>query len=285
MGSPTKISSGCGCLVVLGFLGMLALFTGRDDLPVPPNSREERPAETGSFDLGPSPTIPGLAAVDVHGNLEKRGFTTKRDFTPNLMTWTCSLDTGLTIVSVDTHGQAADAITSVMAIVADVDAARSRPLAEEILPFIATLPYEGSTPNAARNWVRENLGRNTSRVFGPVKLELISNSDSRFTLRLAPVTEQESADQEADDELQRVEAAENRQGAQKRSREKALRDEAADREKAIKTARSRLRLARQAIDNDNAGALQRRWLNEVIETLPDSDEAREAAELLQELDK
>ena len=282
MGSPTKISSGCGCLVVLGFLGMLALLTDRDELPVPPNSREERPAETGSFGLGPSPTIPGLAAVDVHGNLETRGFTTNREFLPGLIIWNSFLDRGATLVNVKTTGTAADAIDAVTAyVVSGGNVERSRPVAEEILPFIATLPYDGSTPNEARAWVRDNLGRNTSRVFGPVKFELISNTG--FVLRLAPVTEQESADQESDDELQRVEAAENWKAAQKRSQEKVLRDTAAEREKAIKTARSRLILTRQAIDNSKAGGLQRGWMRSIIETLPDTDEAREATKMLEEL--
>ena len=54
-------------------------------------------------------------------------------------------------------------------------------------------------------------------------------------------------------------------------------------EKQLKTAQSRIRLSRQAIDMDTAGALQKKWLTEIVTEFPDPAEAEEAAELLKKI--
>lgn len=57
-----------------------------------------------------------------------------------------------------------------------------------------------------------------------------------------------------------------------------------DLERFQKVARSRLTLTRQAISSGKVGSLQIKWMKEIIKKAPDSDEAKEATELLKKLE-
>lgn len=242
--------------------------------------------------------IPGLAAVDVYEPLESRGFEVKSErmsdsfYGGSVSMWTCTSFPGVVVCSVDFSGRSADSIRSVRAIVSTstAAAAHSRPIAEELIPFIATLPYDGATPREARAWVLANLGNNTSRVFGSVYFGLISADVGGYVLRLSPATaDQVEADQKNHEKRnEQVETDKNIQAKRNekeknRSDEKARRDAIADDEKALRTARGYITLTRQAIDNGKTGFLQVRWMEFIIAKFPDTVEAKEAAELLDKL--
>ena len=126
------------------------------------------------------PTIPGLTATDVTVNLEERGFECDGpDDGPVYMTWTCRLGHELGEYMVTTYGHSS---TELVLIEADAVTYAGNPtaLARPVLGFVATLPYEGSFPQAARRWVEQRLGKKGRRYFGSVLYEVSGNERSRF---------------------------------------------------------------------------------------------------------
>jgi len=60
------------------------------------------------------------------------------------------------------------------------NAAATDALSATFLAYLASLPYEGSAPAEAVAWVRENIGKQTEKMFGPVKLQLFSKAQTRI---------------------------------------------------------------------------------------------------------
>jgi len=124
--------------------------------------------------------IPGLAAVDVYGNLEDRDFDCsgpKRLRTR--LTWTCELDAGPAEYIVDVWGKSPTQIELVEGN-AFVYSGNVDRLAKPFLGFLATIPYRGARPAAARTWVEANIGRQAQRRFGPVLFVVYGKARARF---------------------------------------------------------------------------------------------------------
>ena len=176
-------------LGVIGFVGvmLLAMFARNGQPPRPQQEEAGTSAATlsdGKDDLtteqlanqmlSSQPKIPGLLAADVHLNLTNRGFVLKSRMGQTLCEWLCGKEMPWGRLDVDCFGSDPNSLHKVVAMVSAPEgwADEQRKAAEDLFPFIATLPYEGAEPEAASAWVKENIGQNTSKVFGPCKIEL-----------------------------------------------------------------------------------------------------------------
>lgn len=135
-------------------------------------------ASVGIATLG-SP-IPGLTAADVKLNVENRGLTcTGPNPLENGITYTCSATStdGNTQWQVELFGSDPTTIRSVIATVMWLGTGSADPAMDDFLGYIATLPYDGSTPEDARAWARANDAG--ERAFGAVKYSLTTAATGR----------------------------------------------------------------------------------------------------------
>lgn len=136
------------------------------------------PASGGIASLGEQ--IPGLTAADVKLNLEGRGLTCTGPATlTDGISYTCAGTSGdgSTQWQVEMYGSGPTAIRSVVATVLWFGAGSAETATDEFLGYVATLPYEGSTPQDARAWVTANDAGD--RVFGGVTYSLTSADTGR----------------------------------------------------------------------------------------------------------
>ena len=152
----------------------------RADAP-PRDGSRIKPAEP-SQDSGES--IPGIAAVDIHGNLTNKGFTLEKRLDPMLSEWKCTLDDGDALFIAEALGAGPTEIELVRGLVMNQGSGNTDELSGEFLGFLASLPYDGSQPARAAQWVRANVGRNAVTVIGGVQFQLIVNSPRAQMLRI-----------------------------------------------------------------------------------------------------
>lgn len=140
--------------------------------------------------------IPGIAAVDVHGNLTNKGFsleTIPGKEQPETL-WQCKWRNPDSIVgqtfSANVFGVSPTKISSVNAFVSGgVDEA-----ALEFLCYVATLQYDDANPMRATQWVKTNIqkrSKNPTTKIGRCKLELGGN-DLSAVLMISPVDDTRS---------------------------------------------------------------------------------------------
>lgn len=127
------------------------------------------------FSAVASQTIPGLMPVDVYLNLESRGFDVQKHFGPNQAEFACTRQTENTTLNATVLGTA----TSVTRVVATFDNAQqslARVEGETHLSYIATIPYAGAEPGAAKSWVAANISSGGVAVFGGARFELFATN-------------------------------------------------------------------------------------------------------------
>lgn len=131
--------------------------------------------------------IPGIAAPDVYHELESRGFLRQDPRTANdplygtLSFWDFARPGEHQNVRMSGLGR----------LVADIQVVTFHLSGEPVLSrdvvwlfdYVAAIKYDGSTPDEARRWVKENLGDQASQVFGPVRYDL-SRSGGMLILNL-----------------------------------------------------------------------------------------------------
>lgn len=142
-------------------------------------------------------TIPGLSAVDVHGNLTNRGFKlstdirSRRDAEANGLSpcsWTCTdlQDRGYINRSVFVSGDGPTALTSIEVRVISLDGGRdARDAAAELFGFVASLHYAGASPTQAKAWAMKAAFKSDSIVIGKVRFSSEGTKASR-TLTIRP---------------------------------------------------------------------------------------------------
>lgn len=138
---------------------------------------------------GGSKSFKGIYAVDVYGNLESKGFSVEklRDSGLGLSAWYCSMTQGNTVYKVDASGESETKVSNVRAtITGDRNSIDS--MAAQFLGYVASLPYEGSSPNRARAWVESNIGRSASTEIGGVRFELKSIGNTGRLLLITPAS-------------------------------------------------------------------------------------------------
>lgn len=132
---------------------------------------------TASVDVTPEPAvaeqenIPGLAAVDLTANLEDRGFDCTSQLDLGNVVYQCDLfHNGLEEATA--YGDSPTELHSVYGL-----ASGDPKVVETFLAYIATLPYDGSKPHVARDWVHTNFGKEDAETsIGGVTFQLSNNS-------------------------------------------------------------------------------------------------------------
>lgn len=124
--------------------------------------------------------IPGLAPVDIYLNLEAKGFTTEKQFAvatgKDWTEFTCTMEDGtcrFTAIIYIPKGQTSQ-VAGVLGLVQNLrgDESRMNSLSAPFLSYLATLPYTGSEPVAAKIWAAGSMGKNEEKLFGPAKIEV-----------------------------------------------------------------------------------------------------------------
>ena len=140
-------------------------------------------------------TIPGILPVDVYLSLESKGFTTDKRFKSEGSQFMSDLENEAGRFSGQVYcppGQSAQ-INVVVGLVQNFssDANATNAMSANFLTFIASLPYEGSKPGEAQAWVMANLGKETEKMFGPVKFQLFKEERTRMLrLSMEPMKEE-----------------------------------------------------------------------------------------------
>lgn len=122
--------------------------------------------------------IPGLTAVDVHGNLTNKGFSLNKNLKPGNVYWECKNQNSEHLYHVFIYGDNASNIFQVKATVLNYSSKSTESLAKDFLGFIATIPYTGSKPNEAKNWVISNINKSCTTSIAGVTYEIVANPSS-----------------------------------------------------------------------------------------------------------
>lgn len=131
------------------------------------------------------PTIPGVAAVDVHGNLTNKGFKLSTIYGDEMTEWTCQSESADHTLIATAMGHSTTQITYVNATCMNFGTRDTSEIAAPFLGYVASLPYDGSQPQRARDWVEANVARNTATTIGSVQFELMGTERARV-LRMSP---------------------------------------------------------------------------------------------------
>lgn len=200
--------SGCfGCLLKMGLIGavfiILALLITPKRQPnevseTVPVSAEEARIEASLEEqkkflkeaTAEEIVIPGLMPEEVHGLVTPKGFTLKTRSGELQHEWLCSKEPDHCSLSVDCFGKNATDIFAVSAMAAGPEASanETKTDAVELLPLVATIAYDKAEPDQASKWVREHLGENTEKAFGPCTFKLISVRPGAFVLDIRATT-------------------------------------------------------------------------------------------------
>ena len=123
--------------------------------------------------------IPGLMAADIKVNLQNRDFTcTTAEKGELYYSWACTNETVYYYLRVDYYGRTLGTIDYI-----NVSALQftSEPMDELVAPFLgfmATMPYDGAEPDAARTWVEQTLP--TLKGKGDVREKTFGGVSYRF---------------------------------------------------------------------------------------------------------
>ena len=156
-----------------------------------PGTSTEPPAPTAlpPTPVPPSPTTPpspsfiqGLTRVDVTINLERRGFQCSgQQFMRNRVAWVCrsaALD-GSYEFTVDIQGASSTQIDFVNAIALNYGSRPTEQVAVDFLGYIASVPYEGSRPAEARQWLIQNIAAGGEMTIGTAHFRLFGSGRNR----------------------------------------------------------------------------------------------------------
>lgn len=132
-----------------------------------------------------SADIPGLQPADVYPNFTNKGFKLTKNFGKIQNEWRCVFEDSSKLFEVVVFSKNASTVKVIEATVINYTSYNTNEIAKEFLSYVATMPYTGSSPADAKNWVIKNLGSNISKYFGKVKIELFANTSKARILRMA----------------------------------------------------------------------------------------------------
>lgn len=218
-------SVGCiGCLTTIGivfaiFVVFVAIFSNRDangpSKPIVSNSAsplatDEKPPSTSTQgDLSQpaahpkeqtesakppqdiklkkeDPSIPGIFAVDLTGNLETRGFVITKRLGGEQSEWTAKSNAAGFEFTAQAFGSSPTKVTAVDATA--MGPPKMNKNCVEFLSFVGSLTYDGSDPKAAQKWITDNFSTRANKpttVIGPCKFELFGPTDFVAILRIS----------------------------------------------------------------------------------------------------
>jgi len=132
----------------------------------------------GFTNLAIAQYIPGLAAVDIHGNFTNKGFILKKNLNLELASWICTQETSESYYEVSVFGKGPTKITRIEATALNYTNKDTASVVKDFLGYVATISYTGSQPTKARQWVIDNINKNASMSIGSIRFKIYANSDS-----------------------------------------------------------------------------------------------------------
>lgn len=180
------VAIGCVCVPIFGVVAVVCIvamtargtanptFTNTEaPIPTAPESNQTISTIEGIE----MPSIPGIAAADVHINFEKEGFTTKKRLGGVQSEWECTLKDGLNEYNVTAYGKGPETIWTVKATA--VSAAPTPPF-DEIQRFfakVATLTYDGANQERAQLWAAANWQKHQAKTrIGKAEFEFVQGN-------------------------------------------------------------------------------------------------------------
>jgi len=130
--------------------------------------------------------LQGMTAADLHGNLTDRGFKLEKKLSGDFNYWRCTQKTSTYEYEATAYGDSPWKIYKVEAVVLNFSAQSNKKVGRDFLAFIASIPYDGSEPHKANEWVKANVGKATSIVISNAKFELFVNGRS-IILEITPL--------------------------------------------------------------------------------------------------
>lgn len=130
--------------------------------------------------------IPGISAVDLHGNLTNKGFKLEKKLDPKMCYWKCSYHTNEYEYIATAYGDSPTKIYKIEAVVLNYSNKNISSIAKDFLGYIATIPYDGSKPLEAKKWVITNINKNSKKSFGKVEYQIVKSNKS-IILTLEPI--------------------------------------------------------------------------------------------------
>lgn len=144
------------------------------------NGTDESPASS-NLNEASDEFIPGLTAADVKLNLTDRGFECGEPLVGDeYISYQCNQKTASYEYIVEFDGISPTKIISVQASALNYGNESLEVVAKDFLGYLATLPYEGSTPEDAKLWVQEMIGQSETNEFGGVQMRV--NSTERAVI-------------------------------------------------------------------------------------------------------
>lgn len=181
--SKTGCISGClkfGVIGVVVLVLIVVLLRDPNSTPKPntdsaspaPVDTPARPAASAS-----APVIPGLLPVDVYGNLTNKGFIkTGPTQIDDMVEWQLVSKSTDHEFTVEIFGRSASTVHKVNALVINFGTQNTDVLARDFLAYVATLQYDGASPNDAKQWVVDNVSQNAATTIGSVTFEMFANT-------------------------------------------------------------------------------------------------------------
>lgn len=143
------------------------------------NSSEE--SSSGKDNSDKPAFIPGIAAVDVYGNFEKKGFTLNKDLAGDHCTYTCSQHDGDNVYTIRVLGKSASSINKVEA---SVNYVKEDDNTKQFIGYAASVPYSGSTPSAATQWAVDHFENGGDTTIASVRFVLTAATPGARVLAL-----------------------------------------------------------------------------------------------------
>ncbi len=153
------------------------------DLNAEGKADEAATADAASSESKPT-SIPGLVAVDVHGNLTSKGFDLDKEIGTEGCFYHCTKKEESGVYYVRIYGRTPEAIEEVKASFTNYTNENTVELSKDFLGYISTLSYDNADPEKAKEWVIKNIGKNAKTEIGGVKFEIIANAPKMRTLRV-----------------------------------------------------------------------------------------------------
>lgn len=144
------------------------------------SSKDAGDAEKITSSEGPK-TIPGIAAVDVYGSFEQKGFSVDKKFTGSGCTFTCSQIDGDKVYEVTVYGKKPESIDKVKATVMFE---KADAVSKQFIGYAASIPYTDGNPAAATEWATDHFQDGGDTTIGNVRFVLTAASPTARVLTL-----------------------------------------------------------------------------------------------------
>lgn len=157
-----------------------AIISGCGDNRATPNN-DKTSTESNAVATKSDNKIPGLKPVDVYLNLEKRGFTTTKNFSSEYgNSWDCKSSSAGIDYSVNVFSDDVNSVERVRATAMLNGNEKKQIIATKpFLKYVASVPFEGNDPAKFAGWLEKNFNKDKQSltisavkftIYAPTKL-------------------------------------------------------------------------------------------------------------------